>query len=273
MIINIENIDQMQKDLSNILNITQEELKKTILRFDEQSRKGCIFDEDKFIELSEKFITTKKKFDITEIYICHLTRHIGEPEKLFPLQQLLTEENEFSKFLEGYDIRFNIEDNHILINHKGKEIDKKNIYDKDSYENEYARLATRLGYIGQADYCVNGFLFAIDIKNSTDIYYMYLMQGPELLQDLDDFFLTNMHEVYKTKSKYYASIIKVPLQEIIFDGRANFNVSSNKDIKYIILCFMFLQDYYINAKVSYNEAVRLGDYESVKVDHNILISK
>lgn len=272
MIINIENIEKMKEDLCNILDITQKVLKDTILSFADECIDGIMYHEDRFIELAEEFVKNNQKIHINEIYVCHLTRHIGEPQELLPLKELLTGKNKFTHFLKKNGVTFSKKISYISMSYKGKEIDIKDLYDKDTCENEHVRLAGRLGCCGEADYCVNGYTFAIEPEESMDDYYTYLMRGPELLQDLDNFFLTNMCQKYKKESQYYVSIFKVHLDDVIFDGRNSFNVRDDKEVKYLVLCFMFLLDYYRDSKtLLFNQVVRLDDFQSVKVSRNILM--
>lgn len=272
MIINIESVDKMIEQLCDIFDITAEFLEETILDFANECKEGIVYDEGKFIELAEEFITSNLKIHINEIYVCHLTRHIGEPQELLPLKELLTGKNKFTCFLKRHGVTFGKKNNYISMSYMGTKIDIKDLYDKNSCENEHVRLAGRLGCCGEADYCVNGYTFAINPENSMKDYYMHLQRGPELLQDLDNFFSTKMCEKYREESKYYLSIFKVSLDDVIFDGMDSFNVSDGKEIKYLVLCFMFLLDYYDNFnELSFNQIVRLDDYQSVKVDHNILI--
>jgi hypothetical protein len=171
MIINIENIENIEKmidDLCNILDITPKLLKDTILTFANECIEGIMYHEDRFIELAEEFVKNNQKIHINEIYVCHLTRHIGEPKELLPLKELLTGKNKLTHFLEKNGVTFSKKISCISMSYKGKEIDIKDLYDDDTCENEHVRLAGRLGCCGEADYCVNGYTFAIEPEESMD---------------------------------------------------------------------------------------------------------
>ena len=271
MIINIDSIDNMIRDLCIALDITPQILKETILNFSSECRDGICYDNVKFTKLAESFIKNNQKIHINEIYVGHLTRHIGEPKELLPLQRLLIGKNKFTHFLEQHGVCFSKKDNNISMYHNGREIDVKDLYDNKSVNNKHTRLARRLGYCGEADYCVNGYAFAIEPEKSMNDYYIRLMQAPELLQDLDKFLSTNICEEYKNKSKYYIAIFKVHLDDVIFDGMSSFNGIKKKNIEYIILCFMFLLDWYNNYIPLFNQIIRINDYKAVKVNYNILI--
>lgn len=271
MIINIENISEMVWDLSCMFGISPVTLINTVQEFRRESSSGICYYEDKFIKLSEEFVKKHQKKHIKEVYVAHLTRHIESPKELKPLIKLLNEENEFTHFLRNNQVTFTNCEDYISMNYKGKKVETKELYDENTTENEHCRLAGRLGCCGIPDYCINGFAFAIKPELSTDGYYEYLSEGPELLQDLDNFLNTNLCKKYKEKSKYYISIFKVKLEDIIFDNITSFNGSINKEINYLILCFMFLSSYYCDSSSVFNEVIRLNDFQTVEVDHNILI--
>ena len=47
--------------------------------------------------------------------------------------------------------------------------------------------AKRLGYLGEADYCVNGFSFWINIEKTSDGYIQDLQRGPEIIENIGRF--------------------------------------------------------------------------------------
>lgn len=98
------------------------------------------------------------------------------------------------------------------------------------------------------------------------------MNGPELLQDLDAFFHTQMCDEYCKRSKYSYAIVKIPLKNIIFDERNDLNIDEDRTKIYLSLCFEFLLSWYEGTRYYsrlHNEVIRLDDYAEVSVDHYI----
>lgn len=79
-------------------------------------------------------------------------------------------------------------------------------------------LAKRLGYLGEADFCINGFTFWPDIEKTTDGYYNDLDFGPEVIGCIGRYIGNELWREYRKKTKYYGVVFKVPVNEIIFDG-------------------------------------------------------
>ena len=272
MVINVECADKMIEDICEYLDIVPEYLRERILDIADDSMNDKCFNDEKFRELSYSFISEYNNEQIEEIYLCHLTRSIDMPKLLMPLKELLTSDNSFSSFLKENKITFSYQDSKLIMEYNGKKISPKNIYDYSKVENEHTRLAARLGYLGEKDFCINGFLFAIEPENSTDGYYQLLMEGPELLQDIDAFLSTNLIEEYQKHSKYYFAMIRVPLSRIIFDEKKEWNNFEDKTRIFLTCCFEFLMTWYEKTECSlglYNKMMRLDDYSSAVVDHYI----
>ena len=271
MISNVESIDKLTEDICNCFDIVPEYLQERIMDMAEEASKQKDYTSS-FFELSERFISEYTSEKINEVFLCHLTRSIDCPTVLMPLQALLTTDNSFSSFLKEHCLEFRKEGNCIGMWYKGRHIPRKQLYDSTRFENDHVRLAGRLGYVGEKDYCVNGFAFAIDLENSTDGYYQNLMDGPELLQDLDDFLGTNLSEEYRKRTKYYLALAKVPLKDIIFDDRPDLNIEGDRTNAFLTVCFEFLLSWYSRTRWSqylHNEIIRINDYSSVCVDHYI----
>ena len=269
MMINVENPTFMIKDICNVLNITEEKLKDSINSFSKAAQTEYWFDVEIFNKQSERFLNTLSAVSFEKIYFCHLTRSIATPDVLLPIQDLLTSQNDFSTFLKNHNLLFKKVDNKLSMIYDGRVIPEKEIYDSQRFENNHNRLAGRLGFCGEADYCVNGFAFAYNPKKSTNGYYNLLNRGPELLQDLDELLGTHLCDDYCKSSKYYYAICKVPLQQVIFDGREDLNSSLNRTKSYLSSCFEFLAEWYSleeDGSLS-NLVLRMDDYTSIKVDH------
>lgn len=269
MDINVECIDRMIDDICNYLDIVPEYLQERIIDIWDASFEDKLFDVNKFYELSASFVSEYREEEIEEVCFCHLTRCIGQPHVLLPLSELLTTNNTFSNFLKEHKIEFYRKNENIVMAYRGKPIPSIKIYDPNRVENDHTRLAGRLGWCGEKDYCINGFLFGIDPENSTDLYYHSLMDGPELLQDLDSFLRTNLCQEYKKRSKYCLAIARVPLNKIIYDDGSNTGIDETK--LYLAHCFRFLLSWYTRGnrwnRSLYNAMIRMGDYELVNVDH------
>ena len=156
--------------------------------------------------------------------------------------------------------------------YNGNPVPRNKVYDPTSWDNDHVRLAGRLGWLGTKDFCINGFLHAVEPERSTDDYYRYLMNGPELLQDLDAYFHTQMCDEYCKRSKYFYAIAKIPLKNIIFDERNDLNIDEDRTKTYLSLCFEFLLSWYEGTRYYsrlHNEVIRLDDYAEVSVDHYI----
>ena len=179
-------------------------------------------------------------------------------------------DNSFSNFLKEHNVEFYSKNENIMMLYKGKPIPPIKLYNPDSIDNKHTRLAGRLGWCGEKDYCVNGFLFGMEPENSTDFYYQYLMDGPELLRDIDAFLHTNMCKEYRKISKYYLAFAKVPLNEVIFDDM-ELNIKEDRTKQYLALCFQFLLSWYTRGskwnRSLYNTMIRMNDYTFVNIDH------
>ena len=99
---------------------------------------------------------------IDEIYVYHLGRHMVEPKELLPLKDLLLSNNMLSNFLQLHDIVFHEKNGQIHFFHEGLLITAEEILSRDHFH----LFAKRLGYLGEADYCVNGFSFWINIEKT-----------------------------------------------------------------------------------------------------------
>jgi len=271
MIINVENTTKMIEDICTFLDIVPEYLEERIKEISDVAAAEEDYSKA-FLKLSEEFISENTSSKLSDVWFCHLTRSIGQPRELLPLKTLLTSENAFSDFLKCHSIEFQADNDMLLMFCNGNLIPGIKLYDPTKWDNEHTRLAGRLGYLGVKDFCVNGFLHAIEPEKSTDGYYGNLIDGPELLQDLDAFFHTNLCEEYCKRSKYYYAIAKVPLSDIIFDERSDLNYEGDRTNAYLSLCFEFLLSWYTQQRWSsilHNEKFRINDYSTVTIDHYI----
>lgn len=271
MIINVENPVHMINDICAFLNISEDILKDSIDNFFESAKTDLWYDMEIFNKLSEQFVDMHFTEPLEKIFFCHLTRSIATPEILMPVYELLTSTNDYSEFLNENGLFFEKYNNRLSMIYKGRRVLENEIYDSNRFENNHNRLAGRLGFCGEPDYCINGFTFAINPEYSTDGYYYSLKRSPELLQDIDSFLDTNLCEEFFKISKYYFAICEVPLQKVIFDGRDDLNSCLNRTKSYLSLCFEFLASWYRHESDSIlpNTMLRMDDYTKIKVDHYI----
>lgn len=271
MVIGVESVEKMIDDICDFLDIVPEYLEERIVDIADKAASEEDYSQA-FLRLSEEFISENTGESISEVYFCHLTRSIDKPSVLLPLKTLLTTNNSFTHFLREYSVEFEIEKNELVMKYNGNPVPRNRVYDPTSWDNDHARLAGRLGWLGTKDFCINGFLHAVEPERSTDDYYRYLMNGPELLQDLDAFFHSRMCDEYCKRSKYFYAIVKIPLKNIIFDERNDLNIDEDRTSIYLSLCFEFLLSWYEGTRYYsrlHNEMLRLDDYAEVSVDRYI----
>ncbi len=269
MIIEIDTYENMVEGVAEALDICVEYLREAVLdKYIELYQEyGCSY-WDYFHEWIQQFIQDNRGEDITELYICHLARLIEVPEKLEPLQNLMTTENCFSSLLSDNGITARMEGHRILLKYKGQEIDAKRIYSPDRVSNNYCNLAFRLGYFeDKQDFCVNGFAFGAGVENDMNGYFRHLQQGPEILGELDKFLGTSIRNAYKRNSKYYKVYLRVPLTQAIFDGHEELD-SEQKNDYFLERCIEYLAAYFDTGEgCSDIPIIRLSDDSSVLIDH------
>lgn len=261
MIIRVENIDEMIEDLCCVFDIESEELKNIMMEDldDSGENDGNIY----------RLLDRKEEYHIDEIYICHLTRQLYEPQELMNLKELLTGENKFVEFLKRYKLTFKKNGDSISIIYDGREIN--NLYEYNNSKYCIPRLRQRLDNSDNGDYYINGHAFAINPKKSMNTYYQHLMGGPEILQDLDCFFNTNMCRAYREKSLYYISFARVSLNDVEFYQCSNVYSSDEKEKKYLAFCLKVLLEYYKYNDVTYNELLEVRTSDVITVEYNTVL--
>ncbi len=203
------------------------------------------------------------------MYVYHLGRHIVQPEELWPLRELLTTENELSRFLKKNRIHFMLREDDLEFYYGNRLILPEQILQSGQFH----LLAKRLGYLGEADYCVNGFAFWPNIDKTSEGYFQDLQRGPEILENLGRFIGKDLWRDYKKQSKYYGIVFKVPMLEIIFDGIDGLFTKAERTRFFIKNALFYLNDYYRNCIGGSNIMLRVSDTKKVVVDHCILIEE
>lgn len=271
--IRVDTKDNLLNDVAAFLGIDIGRLYLTIMDIYNESKIDYGFDYNKINQLSEDFIFTCTDKQIDEMYLCHLTRNIDCPPILFPLHTILTSKNSLSAFLKENELTFEFEDEQIKMKYKDRIIPKTEIYPEGEQEYYHRRLRNRFGFGETKDFCVNGFLFAINPETSTDGYYDQLLHGPEFLQDIDMVLSTDLCSDFRKLSKNYYALCRVPLNEVIFDGKDYINILTERTVTYLTICFDAIYDLYIDHsdRIGSNYIIRLNDIESIPVEKYIEI--
>lgn len=165
---------------------------------------------DNYEENKDEFIESQIdnliNWDIinTEFAIIHVTSNKDNCEEIkekgiVNLQRALTEDTELYRFLQCYDIKFNIENATMTVGD-----DQYNInYDYYRNLNRYGleKEKKKLKDISRkiySDYQINGFLFTEDVKR----YGTYIHERPEFIYNIDNF-LMNGDKLSKEWAKAY----------------------------------------------------------------------
>lgn len=271
MVIRTETYRDLEEDLANICDCVEEFIYEKISGFDSQCIYGFNSDWDRFYELIDQFIDENADLSfVDEVYIYHLARHFNEPTELLPLKKLLLTKNPFSAFLADNDIVFKEQDERLAFYYKRHLFTPQQLL--SSGHNHL--LAKRLGYLGEADFCINGFTFWPDIEKTTDGYYNNLDFGPEIIECIGRYIGVDLWRKYRKKTNYYGVVLKVPINEIIFDGEDDITTQEDK-ARYLVKCSLLtLHGCYFHCPSSTNNPmIRLRDDAEAKVDHCIFIKE
>lgn len=238
-----------------------------------QGSEHYYFDDEKFFDLSSNFISKNNNGKIEEVYLCHLIRSIDCPEQLYPLHEVLTTKNALSDFLSEKGFSFKTLGQKIKLVHNGREYSESELGTPLEDNNYHGHLAVRFGYENEADYCLNGFLFAINPEKSTDGYYDLLKHGPEILQDLDRYFDTNLSSQFYELSNYYFALMRVQLNQIIFGKNEEQRISHDRTKLFLNYCFQAIYKLiYVdkNGEIT-NPMIRLDDFDFATVESYLKI--
>lgn len=270
MIVRTETYKDMEKDIATLMDVDEMFLYETMHDISEKCLCGFHSDWDKYESLIDDFITEYADLDIIdEIYVYHLSRHIVQPKELWPLRELLITENEFSDFLKKNKIHFMLREDNLEFYYDNRLISPEQILQSGHFH----LLAKRLGYLGEADYCVNGFSFWPNIDKTSEGYFQDLQRGPEILENLGRFIGKDLWRDYKKQSKYYGIVFKVPMLEIIYDGIDGLFTKEERAGFFIKKALFYLNDCYRNCPGGNNLMLRVSDTKKVVVDHCILIKE
>lgn len=271
MIIRTETYRDLEEDIATICDCAEEFIYEKISDFNRQCIDGFNSNWDKFYDLIDKFVDENADLNlIDEVYVYHLARHYSEPTELLPLKELLITQNTFSAFLADNDIVFKEQDEQLAFYYKRCLITAEQLL----LSGHHHLLAKRLGYLGEADFCINGFAFWPDIEETSDGYYRDLSVEPEFIRCIGEYINVELWREYRKRTNYYGVVFKVPINEIIFDGMNGIETKEDK-ARYLVKKSLFtLHGCYFNYPSSTNNPIiRIKDDAKAKVDHCILINE
>lgn len=271
MILRTETYRELEEDIAIICNCKEITLFNKIADFHKQCIDGFNSDWDKFYDLVEQFVECNANLSLVdEVYIYHLARHLREPKELLPLKELLLSKNLFSEFLAENNVVFKNCNGHLEFYYKDRLITPSLLLEKK----HQGLLARRIGYLGEADFCINGFSFWTDIEETSEGYYRDLQFGPEFFGCIERYLGIDLCSKFRKKSRYYGVVFRVPINEVIFDGVDNVKTQQEK-VSYLIRhSLQTLHGYYFHQPSSSNNPIlRIRDDCKVKVDHCILITE
>jgi len=270
MIIRTETYRDLEEDVATLFDVDETFILQKLNEFDKECMDGIYADYDRFQKLVDDFIDEYASLNIDDIYVYHLARNFSEPMELKPLKELLLSQNPFSGFLDNKGISFKEKDGQLEFLYKNRIVTPQEILSAEHCH----LLARRLGYLGEADFCVNGFAFWLDIEKTSDGYYAALQRGPEVIENMERFLGNNMLDEYRRKTNYYGIVFKVPLSEVIFDKDDRMTELKDKARYFLRYALYTLHGCYQQAPSSWNNlTLRIRDDKMVKVDHCILIEE
>lgn len=270
MIIRTETYRDLEEDLATIMDIDELFLYERLVEISRDCLDGFHSDWDKYEEQIDRLISEYADLNmVDEVYIYHLGRHVIEPKELLPLKDVLLSENKVSDFLKERDIVFDEQNGKLRFFYKGREITTEEILAKGHFH----LFARRLGHLGEADFCVNGFSFWPNIEQTSDGYFQDLQRGPEIIENIGRFIGKELWREFKEQSKYYGIVFKVPVEDIIFDGRTDTETKEKKVMCLIKYALYYLNDFYNGSVGGNNLMLRIHDSKKVEVDHCILIDE
>ena len=271
MIIRTETYRDLEEDIAVICDCVEEFIYEKLCAFDNKCINGVDSDWDKFNELINQFVEGNANLSLVdEVYVYHLARYFSEPTELLPLNELLLTKNIFSDFLANNEIVFENQDGQLALYYKKHLITPQQLL---SSGNSHL-LAKRLGYLGKADFCINGFTFWPDIEKTSHSYYRDLQLGPEVVGCIERYLGIDLCSEYREKSHYYGAVFRMPLDEIIFDDKDGIETRDDKAKCLIKYALLTLHGYYFHCPSrGNNPALRIADDSKVMVDHCILIEE
>jgi len=264
--------ESIEKCFCEYLDVCVSDLDDFFQNVNVLSTKNGYTDGDILNRVFDEFISERLIDDKIESFLFyHLSRRLkeyDESEDVLNLEELLTTENSFSRFLRGHKVEFVNEDGKLEIYYNGQH----KPLDNTSLDN-VPYLRWRLGHTSRIDYCINGFMLRDRIfKNN---YARTLWFGPEIIQVLAKVLQNNEIQCdYLKKSVYYCYEYCIPKTKIIFDDKEEL-LDSEKTNYFLIQILQRLYDYYVSdSRYLFdhdNSILRLSD--DVNLSNSMLVSK
>ena len=186
------NYDSICEGLSELFDIEIDELLCYLCSVHFEKREKAI----------KEYIKKEVKKHITDIEFYHLSRSVCPHKVLYPLNYLLHQENELSRFFCEHGIMFSKSENEsISLFYNGSRVDEDII-------NSHFLLGKRL----TSDMCICGFQILENIDRYKPGYlYDILEKYPEIVKSIDEVldFNGNLLSDYSRKSKHYCEIGEV----------------------------------------------------------------
>lgn len=261
LIIDTTSRESMERDMTAYLDITTNELYRYIDNAAEKAESLMGFSTEKFNQEIFMIIDAHKPSNpIDEVLCFHLSRRLNMSSndlRLYNLRELLLGDNDLVQYLKEHNIIFKEQGSHLVLFYQGRKISLE-----DTTELEVCYLRSRLGYnYGRQDFCLNGFVMGDQLLKN--MYTRDLFEGPEFLAVLSCF-LKNKTIIndFKKASTYFFYTLKIPIDEVIFDGLEEFD--NNKKELYLVTKIFNRLLMYNDSSFAYfsdddNPIIRMGD--------------
>lgn len=235
MIIRTETYRDLEEDLATIMDIDELFLYERLAEISGECLDGFHSDWDKYEEQIDSLILEYADLNmVDEVYIYHLGRYMVEPKALLPLKELFLSENRFSAFLKEHNIVFDEQDGQFRFFYRERQITAEEILASDFHD---------------------------------------LQRGPEIIENVGRFIGKDLWREFKEQSKYYGIVFKIPVEEVIFDGRDDTETKEEKVRCLLKYALYYLNDFYNGSIGGNNLMLRIHDSKKVEVDHCILIDE
>lgn len=240
-----------------------------------EAHKNTYLDGDILNKIIEGFIDSNMPSTIIDqILFFHLSRRLNSIKDNYPgknLFDLLTSDNETTRFLKNHEIEFLPVDDYIDLIYKGEIIPLT-----DSFQDHVPYLRWRLGHHeNRIDYCFNGFMLKdLLYKNH---YARDLSQVPEFISVLLSFLKRrDLIEEYYKNSTYYCFEYCVPLSKVFFDSDEK--LSNEEKQRYLLSQVLKrLYDYHFSEQRCMfdhdNPIIRLHDTDTMDEKYYVSIEK
>lgn len=271
MFIDTHSRKAMEQAVCKFLNISTRELFVLFEKAGNESRKESYTDGDIFNNVINNFIDTNMpSTPVDQVLFFHLSRRLNsvrDNQTGKNLYDLLSTENEITKFLKEHDVEFSPVNRHLELLYKGEVLSLS-----DKYKKHVPYLRRRLGHNkNRIDYCFNGFLLKdLLYKNN---YAGDLYDVPEFMGVLASFLKRrDICTDYYENSTYYCFEYCIPLEKVLFDSDENLSYENKQ--KYLLNQILHRLYNYSASELRYmfdhdNPVIRLKDNDTMDKEHFI----